>query len=91
MKKKSPAEPMHAQSSNLKPGDIDLFFIDSSTSNDDMFLPIAVRKDKRTYTQHPISKFVSNHRLSPTFKSFVYQLSTIEIPKNVNEALDNPH
>ncbi|KAL5580295.1 hypothetical protein UlMin_012737 [Ulmus minor] len=82
---------MHAQSSNLKPGNIDPFFVDSNTSNDDMFLPIAVRKDKRTCTQHPISKFVSNHRLSPTFKSFVSQLSTIEIPKNVNEALDNPN
>ena len=34
--------------------------------NDNLDIPIATRKGVRSCTQHPISKFVSYGRLSPT-------------------------
>lgn len=42
-----------------------------------------------TRNSHPIYNFLSYHRISPYF-SFVSSLSSITIPKNVQEALDHP-
>lgn len=57
---------MCAQPLELEPGNVDSTSIDSSASNDDLFLPIALRKEKQTCTQCLISNFVPNHKLSPT-------------------------
>ena len=61
--------------------------------------PIAIRKGilpphhitshHITRNSHPIYNFLSYHRISPYF-SFVSSLSSITIPKNVQEALDHP-
>ena len=47
----------------------------------DLDLPIALRKGVRSRTIHPISNFVSYHRLSSSFSVFTSHLSSIEIPK----------
>ena len=53
--------------------------------------PIALRKGIRsTRNPHPIYNFLSYHRLSPSFYSFVSSLSSVSIPKNLCEALDHP-
>lgn len=57
----------------------------------DLDVPIASRKGTRTCTQHPISKFISYLKLSPSFKAFTTSLSDVVIPRNINEALGIPH
>lgn len=54
-------------------------------------LPIAIRKGVRNCTKHPLAKFVSYHRLSPTHISFLTSLDSIVIPKSVEEALKDPN
>ena len=44
-------------------------------STSDLDLPIAIRKGKRTCTEHPISNCVSFDHLSPSFKAFSLSLS----------------
>lgn len=54
-------------------------------------MPIAIRKGTRsTCNPHPIYNFLSYHRLSPSYYSFVSSISSISIPKNVFEALNHP-
>ncbi|RDY13528.1 hypothetical protein CR513_01535, partial [Mucuna pruriens] len=62
----------------------------SSPSHDsDIGWPIALRKGIRsTRNPHPI--YLSYHRLSPSYFSFVSSISSITIPKSVCEALDHP-
>jgi hypothetical protein len=55
-----------------------------------MNLPIAQRKGVRSCTHHPISDFVSYQHLSPSYHSFVSKLSSVSIPKNLQEALSDP-
>lgn len=52
--------------------------------------PIAWRNGVRTCTQHPIANFTSYHRLSPTYMSFALNLLSVDIPKNIHEALKVP-
>ena len=52
-------------------------------------LPIAKRKGTRSCTQHPMSSFVSYHRLSPSLLTFVLSLSAITIPRSYKQALDS--
>lgn len=49
------------------------------TEHDDE-LPIALRKQVRSYTQHLICKFVSLEKLSPTYRVFVSMLDQVQIP-----------
>ena len=54
-------------------------------------LPIALRKGRRsTLNPHPIYNFLSYHRLSSSHCAFVSALSSVTIPKNVQEALSHP-
>ena len=53
-------------------------------------LPIALRKQPRSCTLHPISKFVSNNTLSAKYRAFTTNLDRIQIPKNIQEALKIP-
>lgn len=52
--------------------------------------PLPSKKSIRsTSNPHPIYNFLSYHRLSPPYCSFISFVSFITIPKNVNEALDH--
>lgn len=57
---------------------------------DNSDLPIAVRKGVRSCTKHPISNFISYEKLSPTFRAFTCELTKIEIPRDIQEALRVP-
>lgn len=57
----------------------------------DLDLPIALRKGVRTCTKHPVANFLSYHRLSPTYRSFITTLDASVIPKSVEEALKDPN
>jgi len=67
-------------------------FISNSSfeSCDDLNIPIATRKGVRSCTKHPMSNYVSYKNLSPSFFAFTSHLSSVEIPKNVQEALQVP-
>lgn len=56
----------------------------------DLDLPIALKKSVWSCTIHPISSFVSYHRLSSSFSTSAPHLSSIEIPKNVQKAFGDP-
>lgn len=61
-----------------------------SNTQSDLDIPIALRKGRRSCTQHPISNFISYAKLSSPFKAFTTSLSDIVIPRNINEALSTP-
>jgi len=46
--------------------------------------------DLQAKVKYPISKYVSSHKLSQSYASFVSQLSPISIPSNIQEALVGP-
>ena len=52
-------------------------------------LPIALRRGKRTCTQHPIAHFLSYNRVSPCLHSFACTLSSISIPSSYKQALSS--
>lgn len=57
----------------------------------DFDLPIAIHKGYcTTRNPHPIYNFSSYHRLSPSYYAFVSALSSVSIPKIVQEALSHP-
>ena len=62
----------------------------SSQENIDLNLPIAVRKGVRSCTQHPTGKQVSYDRLSPNHRAFVVALDSTQVPRDIQEALQNP-
>jgi hypothetical protein len=53
-------------------------------------VPIAHRKPVRACTKHPMSRFVSYSNLSSSFSASTSHLSCIEIPMNIQEALNVP-
>ncbi|RVW36388.1 putative mitochondrial protein [Vitis vinifera] len=53
-------------------------------------LPIALRKQPRSCTLHPISKSMSYNALSTKCRAFTTNLDRIQIPKNIQEALEIP-
>ncbi|KAI3450101.1 hypothetical protein Pfo_006766, partial [Paulownia fortunei] len=59
----------------------------SSHDHDNLELPIALRKGTRTCTLHPISNFVTYKKLSPSFRAFTTKMSSVEIPRSIQEAL----
>ena len=53
-------------------------------------VPIALRKGVRTcITQYPLSHYVSYDKLSSVFSCFMYKVSTVEIPKDIQTALQD--
>ena len=46
--------------------------------------------DIRTKAKYPINNFISTHRLSESYAYTVNQVSTVSIPRNVQEALTDP-
>ncbi|XP_073016671.1 uncharacterized protein [Primulina eburnea] len=53
-------------------------------------LPIALRKERRSCAKYPISNYVSYSRLSPQFSMFSGNVSSVHIPRNIQEALESP-
>ena len=66
--------------------------MDPATSHpSDSDWPIAIRKGTRSSRNpHPIYNFLSYHRLSPSYSSFVFSLSSHSVPSNIHEALSHP-
>jgi hypothetical protein len=56
----------------------------------DTDLPIALRKQTRSCTLHPISKFMSYNALSIGFRAFTSHLDSTVIPRTIQEALGIP-
>ena len=62
-------------------------------------LPIAIRKGTRSYTQnskkattnHPISQYVSYKNLSQNHRAFTSKITNMFVPRNIEEALDDPN
>ncbi|KAG6491768.1 hypothetical protein ZIOFF_046706 [Zingiber officinale] len=77
----SEPENLHPSTNNSLP---------KSDSQSESGMPIAFRKGDRSCTKHPISKFVSYSNLSSSLVTFCSQLSNVDIPKNVQEALQVP-
>ena len=81
------ASPYDSHSSSINPQAMDPAPSPSSDSD----WPIAIRKGTRsTRNPHPIYNFLSYHRLSPSYSSFVFSLSSHFVPSNTNEALSHP-
>jgi hypothetical protein len=57
---------------------------------DDTNIPIAQHKGVRSCIHHSISNFVSYEDISPSYRSFVSKLSSVSIPRNLQEALSDP-
>lgn len=57
---------------------------------DDSTLPIAQRKDVRSYTNHPIEKYVAYGKLRPSYRAFVTQQDSFQIPQITHDALKDP-
>ncbi|RVX21201.1 Retrovirus-related Pol polyprotein from transposon RE1 [Vitis vinifera] len=53
-------------------------------------LPIAIRKQPRSCTLHPISNVVSYNSLSAKCRAFTTNLDRIQLPKNIQEAFEIP-
>ncbi|ERN19460.1 hypothetical protein AMTR_s00069p00184930 [Amborella trichopoda] len=53
-------------------------------------LPIDLRKEKKTRTSHPISKFVSYASLSRSFHAYLCSTSSVPILTKVADALAQP-
>ncbi|KAF3790593.1 hypothetical protein EJ110_NYTH16121 [Nymphaea thermarum] len=53
-------------------------------------MPIAQRKGKRSCTLHPISGHLSMDRLTPTYRQFVKGLSAVALPQTPMDALSDP-
>ena len=53
-------------------------------------IPISLKKGQRSCMQYPISKFLGYSHLSTLMQVLVTHLSKDEIPKFVDEALQNP-
>ena len=51
---------------------------------------IEKRKGVRNTSKYPIFMFVSYEKLSPGYSAFTSQLSSVEIPTNVQDALQVP-
>ena len=51
---------------------------------------VAIRKPVRSCTKHPMSNFISYSNLSSPLFAFTSKLSSVEIPKNVQVALEIP-
>ena len=54
-----------------------------------MDVPIAFWNGVRLCTTHPIADFVSYERLSPQFRAFTANLSKVDIPRDIHEALNH--
>ncbi|PKA63925.1 Retrovirus-related Pol polyprotein from transposon TNT 1-94 [Apostasia shenzhenica] len=57
---------------------------------DDSNQPIAHRKGVRRCTGHPIERFVAYGKLLPSYRVFVSNLDSVQVPNSIQEALKVP-
>ena len=57
-------------------------------NQEDLDMPIALRKGVRSCTKHPISNFVTSNRLSPKLQTFVHNVSLEKLSKMAAKAPD---
>ena len=74
------------------PSSINPQAMDPTTSHpSDSDWPITIQKGTRsTHNPHPIYNFLSYHRLSLSYSSFVFSLSSHFVPSNIHKALSHP-
>ena len=89
--KKPPPPSELVQSSSSEPQNVEVTHPSSSPLDDpdDSHIPIALRKQTRTCTKHPISSFLNFANLSTTHKAFLTNLHSIPIPTTLSEALQD--
>lgn len=56
----------------------------------DLDIPIAIRKGTHSCTNQQMSKYLSCAKLSQSHKAFTSKISNLLVPRNIQEALDNP-
>ncbi|KAJ4721114.1 Retrovirus-related Pol polyprotein from transposon TNT 1-94 [Melia azedarach] len=61
-----------------------------NSSLDDLDIPIALRKGVRSCTQHHIANFISYKKINHQYKAFITNVSTLEVPKSIQEAMKDP-
>ena len=82
----------HGQESSLSASS-EILGLNPLLDKDELDLPIALRKGTRECTRrplYPLSNFVSYKNLSPCLHAFVTQLSHVEIPKSIKDAMQVP-
>ena len=57
----------------------------------DLDVPIAIRKGVRNCIKHPIANYLSYQRLSKNHRAFTSRISHLFVPRNIQEALDDPN
>ncbi|CAN1837958.1 Retrovirus-related Pol polyprotein from transposon TNT 1-94 [Linum perenne] len=57
---------------------------------DNLDIPIAIRKGVRECTKHPIERNVGYGCLGSTYRGFITNLDSVEVPKTIQEALKHP-
>ncbi|KOM48678.1 hypothetical protein LR48_Vigan07g238200 [Vigna angularis] len=81
----------HPENGESSPSDSSSPSLTPTTPEDDSGWPIALRKGTRsTRNPHPIYNFLSYHRLSPSYCALISSVSSVDIPKNMEEALAHP-
>ncbi|XP_062089671.1 uncharacterized protein LOC133796207 [Humulus lupulus] len=86
--------PHHSQEPNLVIGppssNVSGNYHSNPNSDLDLDVPIALRLGTRSCTQHRISKYFSYSNLSSSFKAFTSSLTSVLIPRNIEEDLGAP-
>ena len=57
--------------------------------DNDLDIPIALRKHVRIYTNHPIANFISYYKLSKKHRAYISKITNQFVPINVQEALSH--
>ena len=61
-----------------------------SIDDEDLHWPIALRKGVRACTKHPLQNYISYKGLSLKFSVFVSNVNKVQVPNNIQEALQHP-
>lgn len=65
--------------------------IDNVAPFDELEIPIAIQKVVRSYTQHLVTNHLTCAKLSVHYKAFITKIDGVEIPRDVQNALDDPY
>lgn len=61
--------------------------MDNDTYDQNLNLPISIRKGVRSCTKHPIGNHVSSEKLLQKYKNFINSVDNTHIPQNFHEAI----
>ena len=56
----------------------------------DLDISIVLRKQTQSCTKHPIAKYISYSNLFDNYRVFTTNISKLVVPRNIQEALDEP-